>query len=79
MADFELFLLLLVACGRRGGGFDAFVGLVLGPCQECMLLSSSCLWYLGFDRVFWVVSPGPELSKPPGDIINSYEMYLQMY
>ena len=65
---------------------------ILGPCCHCflpaaavvvtlmllgcVLLFPSCLWFLGFGRVFWVVSPAPELGKPPGNIINSYEMCI---
>ena len=76
---FALVLLLLFACGGYGGGMDALGRTLLGPFWECVLLSPFCLWFLGFGGVFWVVSPVPNLSKIPGNIINSYEMYVQTY
>ena len=55
----------------------------LGACAGALLEVSAvipfCLWFLGFGRVFWVVSRAPELSKPPSNVINSYGMYFQMY
>ena len=79
MADFGLLLLLLFACGCCGGGFGAFEEAVLGPYWGCVLLSPFCLWFLSFGRVLRVVSPAPELSKLPANIMNSYAMYVQMY
>ena len=47
-----------------------WVGRCRGLAGGCVLLSPSCLRFLGFGRVFRVVSRAPELSKLRGNIIK---------
>ena len=47
-----------------------WVGRCRGFAGGCVLLSPSCLRFLGFGRVFRVVSRAPELSQLRGNIIK---------